>query len=298
MTVQDAPSPKAVRDAYPQGAPCWIDSARGDPHATAGFYARLFGWAFEDVLPDTDPGCYLVARLQDGDVAAIGSGLDGDPAWNTYVCVEDAAAVAARAARAGGDVLAGPVPVGDAGRMASVVDATGATVFLWEPGRFGGAQVVNAPGSWNWSTLRTRDPERAVAFYRDVFGWEAVAVDLGLGTPATMLALPGYGDHLAAREPGLRERHATEGVPAGFADAIGWLEPMGREQWGDRVPSHWSVTFAVADVDAVVARAVGLGGRVVAAPLSLGPTRLAAIADPDGVAFAVNSYAPSAARAN
>src|SRR6185503_12536522 len=110
-----------------------------------------------------------------------------------YVCVRDAAAVAARAARAGGDVLAGPVPVGDAGRMASIVDATGATVFLWEPDRFGGAQVVNAPGAWSRSTLRTRDPARAVAFYRDVFGWDAVTVDLGLGAPATMLTLAGHG---------------------------------------------------------------------------------------------------------
>jgi predicted enzyme related to lactoylglutathione lyase len=272
MTVQDAPSPKAVRDAHPPGVPCWIDSARGDPHATAGFYAGLFGWAFEDLLPETDPGCYLVARLADGEVAAIASGLEGDPAWSTYVCVEDAAAAAARAVRAGGDVLAGPLPVGDAGRMTSIVDATGATVFLWEPGTLGGARVVNAPGSWSWSTLRTRDPARAVAFYREVFGWTATTLDTGFGAPATMLTLPGY------------------------PRAIARLEPMPRDRWDDRVPSHWSVTFAVADVEAIVARALRLGGRVVDEPVSLGPARLATLADPDGVAFAVNAYAPQEGR--
>jgi predicted enzyme related to lactoylglutathione lyase len=153
--------------------------------------------------------------------------------------------------------------------------------------------VVNAPGSWNWSTLHTRDPERATAFYAEVFGWVAVPLDLGVGAPATMLTLPGYGEHLAARDPHLRARHAAEGVPPGFSDAIGWLEPMPRERWGDRVPSHWSVTFAVADADAVAIRAVALGGQVLDPPVTLGPARLATLADPDGVRFAVNSYRPA-----
>ena len=65
MTVQDAPSPKAVRPEHPAGVPCWIDSARGDPHAVAGFYAGLFGWTFDDVLPEEAPGCYLVRRWID-----------------------------------------------------------------------------------------------------------------------------------------------------------------------------------------------------------------------------------------
>ena len=55
--------------------------------------------------------------------------------------------------------------VGPAGRTAVFADPEGAAFRVWQAGRTHGAQVVNAPGAWNWSDLETRDIEAAKAFY-------------------------------------------------------------------------------------------------------------------------------------
>ena len=60
---------------------------------------------------------------------------------------------------------------------------------------------------------------------------------------------------------------------------------------GDDAP-HWSVTFAVSDTDAVVARAEQLGGRVIDPPTDTPPVRTARLADPQGAIFTVSKYDP------
>lgn len=271
---------------YPPGVPCWIDTRQPDPAAAATFYAGLFGWTLEDQLPPGSGEHYLVARLDGADVAAVASAPDGaEPAaWVTYVTVASADDAAERARAAGGVVVAEPVDVGPAGRMATIADPAGALIGAWEPRARTGAGLVNAPGTWNWSDLHTGDPQAALAFYPAVFGWVAQAVDMG-GFEATMWCVPGYGDFQAERDPSLRERHADPGVPEGFSDAIGWLIPS-----DGAAPARWHVTFAVADTDAVAARAVELGGTVLEAPHDLGPTRLAELQDPAGARFTISHY--------
>ena len=55
------------------------------------------------------------------------------PAWVSYVAVEDADAAAARVRQLGGTVCAEPWEVGEAGRMAVVIDPAGAAFALWQP---------------------------------------------------------------------------------------------------------------------------------------------------------------------
>ncbi len=74
-----------------------------------------------------------------------------------------------------------------------------------------GAQLVNAPGTWNWSDLNTRDLEGAKVFYAAVFGWEADTLDFG-GFEATMLRVPGYGITSRRATPicaAVRQKQAT-----------------------------------------------------------------------------------------
>jgi uncharacterized protein len=279
------------RDGYPAGVPCWVDTAQPDPEAAARFYSGLFGWDVEDRMPPDSPGRYLVATLRGGDVAAIGSqpeGLPPSPAWNTYVWVDDADATAARVEDAGGRVLMGPFDVGEAGRMAMCADTEGATFCLWQAREHRGAKLVNEPGTWNFSELNTRDPEAAAAFYRAVFGWEASTVEAP-GGAFTMFRMPGYGDHLAERDPGLRERMADSGAPEGFEDAVAWLVP----ERGERdAPPHWSITFAVDDADAAAATAAELGGTVVVPPFDAPWVRMTVITDPQGATFTASKYMP------
>jgi uncharacterized protein len=267
---------------YPAGVPCWVDTDQPDVDAARHFYASLFGWAFSDAVPPGAPGTYLIASLDGRDVAAIGPAEGGARvAWNTYIAVDDADAAAASVRAGGGTVAAEPVDAGPGGRLVGCVDPRGAHVRLWQPRRRLGAQVVNAPGSWNFSDLYTADSVAADAFYAPLFGWEFN--DVGF---ATMIRRPGYGDHLAATvDPGIRDRQDGISAPPGFADAIGWLVPL------DEGPDFWHVTFTVADRDEAVAIAEKLDATVISSQ-DTDWTKSALIRDPQGAELTLSQFTP------
>src|SRR5262249_11136324 len=151
----------------------------------------------------------------------------------------------------------------DAGRMAEFKDPEGAPFSVWQAGRTKGAEVVNAPGSWNWSNLNTRDQQTAQRFYGAVFGWEFDNADYGTG-PEAMVRRPGYSDYLEEIDPGVRKRHADGGAPPGFSDAIAWFQSAQHDG-----PAYWSVSFTVADADAFAARARELGATVLVEPFDV-----------------------------
>ena len=282
------------RDGYPAGVPCWVDTGQPDPEAAVEFYGGLFGWEFEDRMPADSPGRYFVAQLRGRDVAAVGSQPEQappTPGWNTYVWVDSADDTTAKVKAAGGNALMEPFDVLDAGRMAVLTDPEGAVFCVWQAKEHKGAQLVNEPGTWNFSELNTRDPEGAKAFYGTVFGWEAETLDYGEGQ-TTMWRLPGYGDFLERRDPDLRRRMAADGAPEGFEDAVAWLIPMTSDQYPDDVPPHWNVTFAVDDADAVADRAAKLGGQVRVPPFDAPFVRMTVVSDPQGAAFTASKYVP------
>jgi uncharacterized protein len=256
-----------VPDRYLHGVPCWIDTAQPDPEAAAGFYGALFGWEFEERGRDR------VARLDGRDVAAItAQAASGPPVWTTYIRVGSAIATEASVRAAGGHVAR--EAVADVhGYLFE--DPAGATFAVREEG---GAELVNAPGTWNWSNLRTPHAQAAEGFYGAVFGWEPMPMGGGI----LMFRVPGYGDRLAELDPSLRERHAEAGVPPGFSDAVAWLVP------GDS--AAWTVTFAVDDTDEIAARATELGGTVLTAPYDEQGARVATLRDPQGAEFTASCW--------
>lgn len=280
------------REGFPPGVPSWVDTSQPDPEAAVQFYAGLFGWEFEDRTPADSPGGYFVARLGGRDVAAVGAQVDRQlsrPVWNTHIGVDKADDAAARVVHAGGKVLTEPFDVSDAGRMGVVADPAGAVFCLWQAYRHKGAQLVNAPGSWNWSNLNTGDLEGSKAFYGAVFGWEFATVSFGRN--ATVLCrLPGYGRFLESFDPNLRERQAKAGVPPGFEDAVGWMVPLASAPAITAAAPHWSVSFSVADADATVERAAQLGGEIVVPPYDVPSVRMAVLSDPQGAVFTVSKF--------
>ena len=274
------------QDRYIAGVPCWIDTAQPDPGAAIDFYAGLFGWEFEDVMPADDPQRYAIGRIDGRDAGAVMSLPEGAPvAWNTYVWVEDADVTVSRAREAGGQVLGEPMDVGDAGRMATFADPEGAVLSVWQPGAHRGAGVVNEHGSLNFNDLRTRDADAAGAFYGAVFGWERLPVGEG-----ECWALPGYGDFLEARTPGMREGMKQMGAPDRFEDVVASLRVIGPDE-PDPQP-HWGVTFGVDDADAAAARTYELGGRVIVPPFDAPWTRMTVLADPAGAVFTASKFVP------
>jgi predicted enzyme related to lactoylglutathione lyase len=277
------------RDGYIAGVPCWIDTSQPEPEAAVDFYSGLFGWEFEDVMPPESEGKYFMARIRGGDVAAVGSIPEGAPPmamWNTYVWVESADETASKVREAGGTTLMEPFDVMDAGRMAVFVDPEGAAFCVWQAKQSKGAQIINEAGSLNFNGLNTRDVEGAKSFYGKVFGWETLALDGG----AAMWALPAYGDHLEQGDPGLRERMAEVGAPAGFENVVASINPIPDDQ--PDVPAHWSVTFAVDDADATSVKATELGGKVIVPPFDAPWVRMTVLADPQGATFIASRFVP------
>ena len=275
------------QDRYIPGVPCWIDTAQPDPAAAVAFYGGLFGWEFEDVMPPGSPRPYHVARIRGGDVAAVTSPPEGAPPtaeWNTYVWVADAGETAAKVRAAGGTVLMEPAEVPNAGRMAVFADPAGAAFRAWQPGGHRGAAVVNEHGSLNFNNLHTNDVDGARAFYGAVFGWDLL--EIGGGGAGAMWALPGYGDFLEQRNPGMREGMKQMGAPERFEDVVASVAPQPADT------PHWSLTFAVDDADAIAARAAELGGQLVVPPFDAPWTRMTIITDPQGATFTASKFVP------
>ena len=269
---------------YPHGVPSWVDTVAHELDEAKRFYAGLFDWTFTDAIPAEAPGNYLIATIGGEDVAAIASPDSDDEAvtWRTYIAVDDADATAKAVDAAGGTVTLAPVDAGPGGRQAVCVDPRGAEFRLWQARKRLGAQLVNAPGTWNFSDLLTTDPHAAATFYSSLFGWEVD--DVGY---ATMVRRPGYGDHLAATvDPDIRARQSDIVAPAGFEDAVAWMRliPEGH-------PERWQVTFAVADRDASAATAEDLGATVIASEDSEW-TKTATIRDPQGAEFVLSQFTP------
>jgi predicted enzyme related to lactoylglutathione lyase len=135
----------------------------------------------------------------------------------------------------------------------------------------------------NFNVLNTRDLERAKSFYGAVFGWGTLVLDGGF----TAWTLGAYGDHLEELDPGMRERMAGAGAPAGFENVVASINPI-----TDETPAHWGVTFAVDDADAIAGRAAELGGRVLMPPVDAPWVKMTVLADPQGATFIASQFVP------
>ena len=247
-----------ARDGYPAGVPCWIDT--GSP--TGGgdeFYGGVFGWTFDE--RHARPGSAdrdVVAALDGLTVAGVGHrrAADGHGPRRAGTRTSPSTTPTTSAATVWKDrrTVLPPPPT-------SALPGAG---DRRRPGRGGaaavagrhhrGAQVVNADDSVELEQPRHADPAAVGAFYCAVFGWELTAVDIG-GAEAIMVRRPGYGDHLAELEPGIRERQDESGAPpASPTRWRGWSRPPTGE------PARGRSCSPSATPTPPCARAVELGG--------------------------------------
>ncbi len=246
-----------IHQNVPAGAPCWVDLMSSDTDKSRAFYSELFGWMAEE--PNPDFGGYA-NFTKDGDhVAGLMAAQEGGvpDAWSVYLAVNDAEKTVEAAKAHGAPVFVEAIAVGDLGTMAVLADAGGAAIGMWQPGEHRGGLVgtVGAPCHFE---LHTRDYDASVAFYTEVFGWP----------PKTESDVPEFRYSLL---------EVADGEHAGIMDASGFL-PEG-------VPAHWSVYFAVEDIDAALAKVEQLGGSTIMAAEDTPYGRLATAADSTGAMF-------------
>ncbi|BBZ69510.1 VOC family protein [Mycobacterium paraseoulense] len=258
-----------VRTGYAEGTFSWVDLATSDPEAATVFYGTLFGWT-PDERRMSDGRAYTVLRREQQDVAGLYAlhATDpggGEPRWNSHVSVADVDAAAARARSLGGTVLAGPLDVGDRGRLVVVRDPHGAVIHLCQPGRHFGATCVNETGCLTWNELATLDVDAAIAFYSRLFGWR---IEFLAGMPVPYWVI----------------RVGAPAVPVLSGDN-GGLRGLTAADAG--VPSRWLPYFVVADVAEAGAVAIAGGGAVLAGPTEQPKGRFSFLRDPQGASFLV-----------
>lgn len=158
---------------YPQGTFSWADFFSTDIAASKKFLTSLFGWTAQDMPTGEGRPDYTMFSL-DGKYVAGGSQAF-DPKmpsfWSSYITVDNIDEMTKKAESLGAKVLMPPMDVLDSGRMATIVDPTGAAVSLWQPKNHIGAGIVNTVGAMSWNELYTKDLEGAKKFFADLFGW-------------------------------------------------------------------------------------------------------------------------------
>ena len=266
-------------EVYPQGLFTWADVAVLDPAAGTQFYTELFGWDAEDHTGAEGEYVYTMFTLGGKPVAGLGgmppemSQAGVPPMWNSYVTVDNVDSAAARVQASGGTVL-DVVDIPDTGRMAIVMDPTGAAVMLWQGGQHRGAEIFTGHAAMSWNELATRDVSKAQAFYTDVLGWRYEES-------------PGpFPYHLIMMDT------KSEGNPYMFDTFNGGMLTMD-DNWPAEIPAHWMVYFTVDNTDDLVARVDDLGGKVSVPPFDTPNGRISVINDPQGATFSV--IAPSQA---
>jgi len=243
------------RTSYAPGTPSWVDLGSPDPAAAAEFYGAIFGWeAAMDPRPEA--GGYGLFSLRGHTVAGIGPQQNPDmpPFWAVYVTVADTDATVAEAGSAGAQVVAGPMDVLDAGRMAVLQDPVGSFISVWQPRATIGAELVNEPGTFAWNELATTDLAKATDFYTRVFGWGRSAEASNEGS-----AIFTVGDDMVC----------------------------GAHTAGEGEFPFWSVWFSVDDCDATAAQVERLGGQIFMPPSDMDFGRGSVVADPHGAVFGI-----------
>ena len=244
----------------------WADLASTDEKGSRRFYTELLG--LNATAFPMGGGAEYVALSKDGKSVCAMYEMSEEvrqqagerPFWNTYFTVESADDTAAKVKSLGGAVIRESFDVMGEGRMAVAQDPTGAVFMVWEPRSGIGAQVFGEPGALAWSELYTHNTEAASDFYAGLFGW---SVNRTRG----------------ANSDEYFEFHIDGRSAAGMM-AI-------KEEWGE-MPPHWSIYFAVADLDASIGKAKDLGGQEVMAPMEVPDVgRLVFIQDPQGAHFAM-----------
>lgn len=123
---------------------------------------------------------------------------------------------------------------------------------------------MSTQGKFVWHELATQDPEAALKFYGELFGWTYKTGEMG---------------------PMKYHEIMVQGRPIGGITGI----------MGPARPAAWSGYVTVDDVDAAVQRALRNGGKVLTPAMDIPDTgRFAVLADPTGAALAPFSY-PKAA---
>ena len=252
-----------------QGRFLWYELMTTDTGKGAKFYTSLLGWTTE--AWDNEMGPYTM--FVNGETPMAGMMVlpaeakvqGAPPNWLGYTGVADVDATVSRVQSLGGRVVAGPMDIPTVGRIAVLADPQGAVFAVYTPLEPAPSEGMPPVGNFAWHELGTTDPDAALAFYSDIFGWE-ILIEHHMGG-GTLYKIFGKG-----------------GSPP-----LGGMYAKPPERPG---PPAWLYYVLVDDVATLVPRVTALGGRVLNGPMEVPDGGVVAqCLDPQGAAFALYSNA-------
>jgi predicted enzyme related to lactoylglutathione lyase len=167
----------------PRGDFIWYELLTTDAQGAKAFYDAVVGWNIGEAVPEFN-GYRMIGR-SDGKFAGGVLPLTDEmqqngarPTWLGYVHVQDVDKEVAAIEAAGGKALMPAFDIPTVGRIAMVADPQGAPFYVMkplprenDPDAKSDVFSVDQPQRVRWNELSTTDPDGAVAFYRDQFGW-------------------------------------------------------------------------------------------------------------------------------
>jgi predicted enzyme related to lactoylglutathione lyase len=260
--IASAPAPATAQAPSETGRFVWHDLMTKDVSAARRFYGELFGWRFEDTTRGDRP--YVIARSANvpvGGIVDISAMTDAGAQWVSFMAVASVDKTVAQVQADGGKVLVQPRDLPLA-RVAVITDPQEAPLGLAQMKGTIPEPAQPTAGHFFWQEYLARDAARALDFYKRLAGYDPAISDSRLGVEYHVLRKGRGGAGLFQ-------------LPNDVAD----------------VQPNWLPYVLVNDPEALAARVVGLGGRVI---VPVAPERrnssLAVVADPGGAAFALQKY--------
>ncbi len=250
-----------------RGRLLWFELMTTDLAAAERFYSAVVGWT---VKRSTNGPMPYTEWLRPGDVPVGGAmtlppQLTGvPPHWMIYIGVDSFDAGVAHATKLGATTLSPVIDVPNVGRMQTLKDPQGAPFSIYQPNE-PPPPAADAPavGDASWLELYTTDSAAALAFYRDLFGWQSTE-DMDMGEMGVYRM---FGQ--SARSLG------------GMMTKVGDMADL---------PTAWVVYFWVPEIRAAATRVTDNGGTVVNGPMQVpGGTWILQGTDPQGAFFSLNA---------
>lgn len=247
----------------------WYELSTTDVAGAQKFYGDVLGWTTER-FPGPEPPYWVVKAGDDGIGGMMSIPQEPDPPtrtpnWVGYVEVDDVDAIVKKAKALGGTSCVEPHDIPTVGRIGAFADPQGAVIAIIQPEGSGRpreeAGAAPRPGHVVWHELLTTDPEGALRFYAEIFGWKE----------SQAMPMP---------ENGAYHIYGTAGRDLGGI----FTPPKGYPR-----PPHFLYYVHVTDLDAATERVKKSGGQVWMGPMPIpGGDRIVQATDPQGALFALH----------
>lgn len=253
------------------GRPLWYELMTSDMKGAEAFYTKVVGWSGGPFPGSPEPYTIFSRR---GEIPAAGlmakpEGIDAPPFWAMYVGVPNLEKAAAHIARLGGKESSPVIEVPTIGRMQMMTDPQGAAFYIYEPAPRGDQRPEGPAevGEGSWHELMTTDAQKAMDFYREIFGW----------APSETMDMGEMGKyHMFNRPHGM----------------IGGM--MNKPPQMADVPPNWQIYFLVPDISSAVERIKASGGQILNGPMEVpGGDWVVNAMDPQGAAFSLHARKPA-----